>query len=251
MSRVLWFVYGVLAYVAGCAALVGFIAFVADLPLPKTVDRGIAGPYALLVDLALVAAFGLVHSGMARPGFKRVWTRFMPPHAERSTYVLVAGVQLLVLMVWWQPLPAVLWSVESLPLRVSLYALCAFGWILLFASTFMIDHFELFGLKQVYAWLRRRTLTPGTFRLTILYALVRHPIMLGMLIGLWATPTMTVGHAMLAGFMTVYILIGIHFEERDLVAKHGDAYRRYQREVPRLVPRARPVDARVLEAKHP
>lgn len=249
MSRILWFVYSVVAYLAGCAALVGFIAFVADLPLPKTVDRGAAGPYAWMINLALIAAFGLVHSGMARPGFKRVWTRVVPPQAERSTYVLVAGLQLAVLMFFWQPVPQVLWAIESAPLRWAVYALAAFGWIFLFASTFMIDHAELFGLKQAYLWLRRRAVSPAPFRLTLVYAMVRHPIMLGMLVGLWAAPTMTVGHALLAGFMTVYILIGIHFEERDLVAQHGDAYRRYQHEVPRLLPLARPIDAQRLEVK--
>ena len=164
--------------------------------------------------------------------------------------MLVAGLQLAVLMLFWQPIPGVVWAIESDAMRMVIHALAALGWILLFASTFMIDHAELFGLKQVYLWLRRRPVEPAPFRLTILYAMVRHPIMLGLLVGLWAAPTMTVGHAVLAGFMTIYILIGIHFEERDLVATHGDAYRRYQREVPRLLPLARPVDARRLEAGH-
>lgn len=238
MSGLFAFCYAVVAYAAGFAALTWFIGFVMDVPGIKTVNSGDAGVYAVLVNLALVAAFGAIHSLMARPGFKRRWTRIVPAHAERSTYVLVSAVMLGVLMAGWQPMALVLWEVKPELLRALVYAIGALGWIILFAATFMIDHFELFGLRQAYARLRGGVAEPVPFRLTFLYAAVRHPIMLGLLIGLWAAPTMTAGHGLLAAAMTVYILIGVHYEERDLVAKHGERYERYRRDVPKLLPRA-------------
>lgn len=237
--------YGVAAYLTGMATLLYFIGFSANLLVPRSVDFGGAplpwGP-ALGINLLLLALFGAQHSVMARPGFKRWWTRLVPPVVERSTF-LVATSLVLALMFWfWVPIAApVVWQVER-PVGVALlWGLFGLGWLLVLASSFQIDHFELFGLKQAATGLLgRRTLPESEFKTPLLYRFVRHPLYVGLLLGLWAVPVMTAGRLLFALGLTVYILIGIAFEERDLVQQFGAHYRRYREQVGMLFPRLRP-----------
>jgi protein-S-isoprenylcysteine O-methyltransferase Ste14 len=236
------FLYGVAAYLIGVLALAFLIGFVGDLPLPVSVDRGIASPpaQAMIADLSLLAAFGLQHSVMARQSFKRHWTRLVPPALERSTYLLATGAALAVLFWQWRPIPApIVWSAGQPLVAGLLVASFWFGWALTLASTFLINHFELFGLQQVYARLKGRAAPAMRFRTPTLYRLVRHPLYLGLLLGFWSTPVMTAGHLVFAAGATLYVLVGILFEERDLVARFGHRYRRYRREVGMLLPRFR------------
>lgn len=249
MPRVLAFLYGVVAYAAFLATIVYAIGFVGDVFVPKTIDSGAPAPLgqALVVNLLLLGAFAVQHSGMARQGFKRWWTRFVPEAIERSTYVLVSSL-LLALLYWlWQPIPAVVWRVEDPAGVAALYGLFALGWAMLFLSSFLIDHFDLFGLRQVFLHLRRRPYTHLPFAVPFLYRLVRHPMMLGIVIAFWATPEMTAGHLLFAAASTGYILIALQLEERDLTRFFGDAYRAYQRRVPMLLPWPRPTRAEEAE----
>lgn len=231
--------YGVAAYAIGVAALLYLIGFLGNLFVPTSVDVGpVSGwPLALTVDVLLVVLFGLQHSVMARPGFKQWWTRIVPPAVERSTYLLGTAAALACLFTFWLPMPApVIWQVST-PLAVGLlWAAFGLGWVLLLASTFLINHFELFGLHQVYARLTGRPMPQATFKTPLLYRHVRHPIYLGLLLGFWCTPRMTLGHLVFALAGSVYILVGIWFEERDLVAQFGDHYRRYREQVGMLLP---------------
>ena len=241
MRRVLSFLYGVLAYALFFGTFCYAIGFVGNLVVPKSVDSGPAGPLGtgLLVNVGLLTLFAVQHSGMARPGFKRWWTRIVPEPIERSTYVLLASSTLILLFALWRPIPTVVWAARS-PLGVAvLWGLFGLGWTIVLLSTFMIGHFELFGLRQVWLHLRERTRPPDQFRTPVLYRFVRHPIMLGFLIAFWATPTMTAGHLLFAIATTGYILIAVQLEERDLVAAHGERYRRYRREVPAFLPLGR------------
>lgn len=232
------FVYGVLAYLSGVAALLYLILFVGDLWVPKTIDSVAAGSpgQAVLVNLALIALFGLQHSVMARPSFKAWWTRGVPESVERSTYVLAAALVTALLCWQWQPIAGTVWSVESPAARLLLQGLFWFGWALLFFSTFMINHFDLFGLRQVYLRLKRQTYTPVPFVEMAVYKLIRHPIMLGLLLGFWSTPDMSYGHLLFAVGCTIYIFIGIWFEERNTREALGEAYERYRRDTPMLLP---------------
>ncbi len=233
MFRVLAFAYSLCAYAIGMGALALFGAFLLGFdPLARTASSS-AGA-ALAVDLGLVALFGLQHSIMARPRFKRAWTRVVPRPVERSTFVLASGVMLGTLLWFWRPLEAELWRASGAGL-VAAYGAFALGALTLVAATFMIDHFELFGLKQAWRAGAARMESPE-FRVVLLYRLVRHPIMLGLLVMLWAAPRMTIDHLAVSLGLTAYILIALHFEERDLVDEHGQAYRSYQRTVPRLLP---------------
>lgn len=245
--------YGAVAYLLFLGVFAYTIGFLANAVVPSGIDEGDAGSLAtgVVVNAALLGLFAVQHTIMARPGFKRWWTRLVPPSIERSTFVLAASLAL-VLVVWlWQPMPATVWSVEAEWLRVALWALYLVGWATVVGSTFMIDHFELFGLSQAVARARERAHVPPPFRLTLLYALVRHPIMLGFLIAFWATPDMSQGRLLFAALGTGYILVGVRFEERDLRASLGEVYERYEAEVPRFVPSVRgragrgddPVDA--------
>ena len=238
MTRPLYATFAVAAYAVFFATFLYLIGFVADLAaLPRTVDRGpeTAVAIAVLVNFGLVSLFGLQHSIMARPVFKRAWTRFVPAPVERSVYVLFASLLLLLLMVAWLPIPGEVWRVEG-PFSVVLWALFALGWGLVLLSTFLLNHFELFGLRQAYFHLRGRLAGPPQFHQPLLYRMVRHPLYLGFIIAFWATPVMSWGHLLFAVGMTAYILIAIPIEERDLVSALGPAYEDYQRRVGTLVP---------------
>lgn len=191
----------------------------------------------MLIDASLLGLFAVQHTVMARPAFKRWWTRFIPPLIERSTFVLAASL-VLALVVWlWQPLPATVWSVEAEPARLLLYGVYGFGWFMVVGSTFLIDHFDLFGLRQVVARARERVQEPVGFRQPVVYRLVRHPIMVGFLIAFWATPDMSAGRLLFAALGSGYILVGVRFEERDLRRHLGEVYVDYEAQVPRFVPR--------------
>ena len=241
MKRYLMVGYGAAAYLLFLAVFLYLVAFVGNFLVPRTVDHGVSAPIgeAVLVNMALLGLFGLQHSVMARPGFKARWTRLVPPSIERSTYVMLSNVVLVLLYWQWRTMPAVIWEVE-LPLgRLALWTLFGLGWGIALASTFMINHFDLFGLRQVYLAWRAKPDTDLDFHVRFFYRLVRHPLMLGFLIAFWAAPTMTAGHLLFSITMTGYILIATQFEERDLVAALGDDYRNYRREVPALLPLGR------------
>ncbi|CAM4162780.1 Putative protein-S-isoprenylcysteine methyltransferase [Mycobacterium basiliense] len=233
--------YGVLSYLLFLIAFLYAIGFVGAIVVPRNVDHGIAAPLgvAVLVNLALLGLFGAQHSVMARPGFKRWWTRLVPSPIERSTYVLLASAALILLYWQWRTIPAVVWDVHNSAGRVLLWALFWLGWATVFASSFMVNHFDLFGLRQVYLAWREKPYTDIGFRTSLLYRLVRHPIMLGFIIAFWAAPTMTAGHLLFAIGATGYILIALPLEERDLVRALGNQYQDYRRDVPMLLPRLR------------
>jgi protein-S-isoprenylcysteine O-methyltransferase Ste14 len=237
-TRIATFIYGVLCYLIFFGTFLYAAGFVGNLVVPKSLDSGQAGPLAasLLINAGLLTLFALQHSVMARPWFKRVWTRLIPEPAERSTYVLFSSLALLVLFGQWRPLGGVVWNVEALALRVVLYGLCVTGWLIVLVSTFLINHFDLFGLRQVYLFLRNKPYAPLVFRTPALYRHVRHPLYLGWLFAFWATPTMQASHLFFAIATTLYILIAIQLEERDLISLHGDEYRRYQKRVPMILP---------------
>jgi protein-S-isoprenylcysteine O-methyltransferase Ste14 len=239
--------YGAVAYAVFLVVFVYLIGFVTDIAVPRSVNRAIEGPvgHAVVVDLALVSLFAVQHSVMARPAFKKWWTRYVPEPVERSTYVLVASAVLALLCWQWRSIDAVMWSIDAVPLRIAVTAVGLAGWAVALASTFMIDHFELFGLRQVIdAWRAQPGRDKG-FRTALLYRLVRHPLMLGFLIAFWAVPTMTAGHLLFSAGMTIYILIATQLEERDLVAALGNQYRDYRRRVSMLVP------VRLPSRRHP
>jgi protein-S-isoprenylcysteine O-methyltransferase Ste14 len=237
--RVAFFVYGCACYAIFFATFLYAVGFVGNLGVPRALDgmplRPL--PVALAIDMALLGLFAVQHSVMARRWFKERWTRVIPPVVERSTYVLFSSLALLVLFAAWQPLGGVVWSVESAVARAALWAAFAFGWGLVLVSTFLIDHFDLFGLRQVWLFLRGRPCTPHAFVTPGPYRLVRHPLYVGWLFAFWSTPDMTASHLLFALATTAYILVAIRLEEKDLVHVHGAAYERYRRHVPMLVPR--------------
>ena len=228
--------YAVAVYVFFALTFVYAIGFVGDMAVPKTIDSGAPAGLgeAIVVNLALLAVFAIQHSVMARRGFKRAWTRLVPQRIERSTYVLFATAALALLLWQWRPIPQpVIWQVEH-PLAVdALHAVFWLGWALLLLATFLINHLELFGLQQAFA---AGAAQEPRFRTPLLYRYVRHPIYLGFVLAFWATPVMTAGHLLFAGAATAYILVGIAFEERDLIAQFGEEYRRYREQVGMLIP---------------
>ena len=230
--------YGVVAYGFTLVALLYLIGFVGNLIVPKSIDSGTAGPLlqSVIVDTMLIGLFAIQHSVMARQGFKRWWTRIVPPSVERSTYVLFASFALLVLYWQWQPIPVLVWTVHNPTAAAALDGIFWLGWVVLVASTFLLSHFELFGLSQVFARLFGKQLSDAKFRAPLLYRHVRHPIYLGVLLAVWATPAMTVGHLLFSVVITGYILIGIQLEEHDLIQQFGDQYRRYRQHVAMLIP---------------
>jgi len=238
MKRSFTIGYGVAAYALFLVTFLYLVGFVGAIVVPRNVDHGIAAPIgqAVAVNLALLGVFGVQHSVMARPAFKRWWARFVPHSIERSTYVWLTNAALLLLYWQWRTMPAVIWQVGPPAGRLTLWVLFWLGWAIALASTFMINHFDLFGLRQVYLAAREQPYTDLGFRTRLLYRLVRHPLMLGFVIAFWAAPTMTAGHLLFSIGMTGYILLAIQREERDLVAALGKQYRDYRRDVPMLLP---------------
>jgi protein-S-isoprenylcysteine O-methyltransferase Ste14 len=238
-QRIAVFAYGVASYAIFFCTFLYAAGFVGGFVVPTTLDGELRSPLwqALLIDVLLLGGFAVQHSLMARPGFKAWFTRVVPPAAERSTYVLFSSLALIALFAHWQPLGGVVWTVEDAVGRGVLYALFAFGWLLVLVTTFLINHFDLFGLRQVWLFLRGRPYTPLRFVTPGPYRIVRHPLYVGWLFAFWATPAMTVSHLLFAVATTAYILIAIQLEERDLVSVHGEDYAAYRKRVPMLIPR--------------
>jgi protein-S-isoprenylcysteine O-methyltransferase Ste14 len=238
MKRTAFFLYGVGAHLGFLAVYAYLAGFVGNFVVPKSIDSGEPGPigWAILADLGLIALFGLQHSIMARPWFKELWTRVIPKTIERSTYVWVSNVVTVALLALWRPIDLIVWDVQQPVARGALLALFAAGWFLVPLASLMIDHFDLFGTRQVWLHLRGREYVAPAFRTPMLYARVRHPLYVGWMTAFWATPTMTLGHLLFAAAMTGYILIAVRFEERDLVQHFGRQYEDYRRRVPGFVP---------------
>jgi protein-S-isoprenylcysteine O-methyltransferase Ste14 len=237
MNRYLALTYGAISYLLFLAVFVYAIGFVGDL-VPRSVDHAMEAPtwQAIVIDVLLLTLFALQHSVMARPAFKRWWTRFVPQPVERSTYVMAASLVLALALWQWRAIPAVVWDVNLQPARLAIWAAFWLGWAIVLASTFMINHFELFGLRQVFAVWRSRPQAETGFRTTLFYRVVRHPLNLGFIVAFWAAPTMTAGHLLFAAVTTGWILVAMQLEERDLLATLGARYAVYRATVPMLVP---------------
>ncbi len=244
--KVLKTAYGGIAYAIFFATFVYAMGFVGNLFVPKSIDIGLPASalgesmaMSLFIDVLLLGSFAVQHSVMARPAFKRWWTRIVPPAIERSTYVLLASLMLLLLFLEWRPIAGTVWDLAGTPAGHALAAGSAAGWLLVLVATFQIDHFELFGLKQVWRdWRGQRPVQPE-FRVPVLYRHVRHPIYLGFMLAFWSAPSMSLGHLLFAAMTSAYILVGITFEERDLIAQFGERYRSYREQVGMLLPRLR------------
>ena len=242
MSRTVSLLFSLVAYAIFFATFLYLIAFVGNLPFAaQTIDRGPEAPVgaAVVIDLTLIALFGVQHSVMARQGFKRAWTRIVPEHLERSVYVLGASAALIVMFLFWRPIPNVIWDVTGTAFELPLWILFACGWLIVLLSTFLINHFELFGLQQAWFKMRGREAQPHQLRQPFFYRWVAHPLYSGFFIAFWATPRMTAGHLLFAAGMSVYILIAIRYEERDLKGLFGKDYEDYRAGVGMLTPRFR------------
>ena len=239
MKRTAFFIYGALSYLIFFGSFVYFMGFVGNILVPSSLDAPAqaSGGSAILINLGLILIFGLQHSIMARQGFKEWFTRYVPIPLERSTYVLFSSIALLLLVTQWQPLGGKIWTVAAgTTAYYVLYVLHFLGWALLFASTFAINHFDLFGLRQVFLYLTKKPYTPVKFKTNVLYNTVRHPLYLGIVIALWATPTMTISHLAFAVGLTAYVLVGIYYEEKDLIKNFGSTYHQNAQRVPMLLP---------------
>jgi protein-S-isoprenylcysteine O-methyltransferase Ste14 len=238
MLRFAAFLYGAVAYLTFFVTILYAIGFVSGLVVPKAIDTGATSPAgtAFIINLALMSLFAVQHSVMARKRFKQWWTQFIPKSVERSTYVLFASLTLLLLFWQWRPMPAIIWEIEEAEMAAVIMGLSIVGWVIVFTSTFLINHFELFGLHQVANNLTGRKMPEPTFRTPLYYKFVRHPIYLGFIIAFWAAPAMSAGHLLFAAVTTAYIFVGILLEERDLIDLFGDEYRNYKRRVSMLVP---------------
>ena len=241
MKRVLVFMYGAISYLIFFVTFLYACGFVGNILVPKSIDSAPQDPLttALLVNAALLGLFAVQHSVMARQGFKKWLTRFIPQPAERSTYTLLSSLCLILLFWQWRPMGGVIWDVQDPAGRAILYSLFAFGWLLVLVTTFLINHFDLFGLRQVWFYLRGKAYQPLGFVMPVFYKHVRHPLYVGWLFSFWATPTMTMAHLVFAIATTAYILIAIQLEERDLLREHGEKYSVYRRKVPMLIPSLR------------
>ncbi len=238
MGKLLAFIYGILTYLVFLVAVLYAIGFMGNMVVPKSIDSGAMSGFSesLIVNLVLLGLFAVQHTVMARPAFKKWWTQFVPVHMERSTYVLVSSLLLFLIFWQWRPMTGVIWSVQQPAVSALLWGLFWLGWATVLFSTYMINHFDLFGLRQVWLHLRDKEYRHVEFQTAGLYKHLRHPIMLGFIIAFWATPQMTAGHLLFAAATTAYILIGVQFEEHDLVHYLGKDYEDYRRRVPMLVP---------------
>ena len=238
LARISAFIYGVVCYVIFFSTFLYTVGFVGNLIVPRSIDSAANTTLtnALVINFSLLGIFGLQHSLMARQWFKNWWTQIVPKPVERSTYVLFSSLCLIALFYFWQPMGIEVWNVENSWFRIVLYSLFAFGWLLVLVSTFSINHFDLFGLRQVYLYLIGREYTQLQFKVPNLYKLVRHPLYVGWFLAFWATPTMTLAHLVFALGTTAYIVVAIQFEERDLLEAYGQAYADYQDRVPMLIP---------------
>lgn len=242
MSRTATLLFAIFAYAVFFATFLYLICFVGDVPLAAvTVDRGPEAPVAtaVVIDIVLITLFGIQHSVMARQGFKRAWTRVVPWPAERSVYVLIASLTLIILFTFWRPIEATVWDARGTALEMPLWIAFALGWGIVLLSTFLLNHFELFGLQQAWFHMRGRQAEPPKLRQPLFYKWVAHPLYSGFFLAFWATPYMSYGHLLLAAGMSVYMLIAIRYEERDLVGHYGDEYVRYRSSVGMLTPRLR------------
>lgn len=241
MKRFIFFLYGIICYIIFLGVFLYAIGFIGDFIVTKTIDSGFQGSIvgAIIVNILLLSLFAVQHSVMARQGFKKRWTKIIPKPVERSTYVLFASLVLIILFYFWRPLPERIWNTEGTILAPVLTVINFAGWIVVLTGTYLINHFNLFGLQQVYLYLKKREQQYPKFVTPFYYQFVRHPLMLGFIIAFWAAPVMTIGHLLFAAASTGYILIAIQLEEQDLVRFHGEAYKRYQREVSQIIPMPR------------